>query len=181
MKRAPALIPLSREHHTALVLCLRIEREVPDASEVEIRSVYDALIAFWLRGLLPHFRTENECLLARLVRHVPAEDEAITRTQRDHLRIEALVAKMRDDPELEARRQALLDFALSLRGHIRWEEEILFAATEAQLTDREMSALSDDVRERVGDGEAGAREVWPALFRREETGSGEDRQLNADE
>jgi hypothetical protein len=166
VKRANALVPLSREHHTALVLCLRIEREVPDADEGGIRAVFDDLISFWARGLLPHFRAENECLLARLVRHVSPEDELVSRTQRDHLHIEALVARMRDEPDLTARRRILKEFGDSLRTHIRWEEDILFGATEQQLTPDEMAALGQDIVERVGDGETGARDVWPAVMNR---------------
>ena len=165
MKRSTALIPLSREHHTALVLCLRIEREVPGFGDEVLRDVYNDLISFWARGLLPHFRAENECLLARLVRHVPMDDELIERTNRDHLSIESLVATMRDTADTELRRQALLDFAATLRTHIRWEEDTLFAATEERLSADEMMALADDVTERVGTGEACALDVWPAVMK----------------
>ena len=167
MKRSDALVPLSREHHTALVLCLRIEREVPAAGEAGLRDLYNDLISFWARGLLPHFRAESECLLARLVRHVPIDDELVQRTHRDHLSIEALVATMRDVPETESRRKAFLDFGATLRTHIRWEEDVLFAATEGRLTSDEMAALGADVTERVGTGEACALDVWPAVMRRE--------------
>jgi hemerythrin-like domain-containing protein len=167
MKRSDALIPLSREHHTALVLCLRIEREVPSANDDGLREVYNDLIAFWARGLLPHFRAENECLLARLVRHVPLDDDLVQRTHRDHLVIEALVATMRDVSDKETRRQALLDFGTKLRTHIRWEEDVLFAATETQLTTEELAALGDEVTERVGSGDACALDVWPAVMKRD--------------
>lgn len=160
MKRAPALVPLSREHNTALVLALRITREVPGGDASVVRAVYDDLISFWARGLLPHFRVENECLLARLVRHVPVEDELVRRTQRDHLSIEALVADMGDNADLDYRRGRLLEFAESLRTHIRWEEDVLFAATQEQLTRPEMDALGEDIRERVGEGHEGAHEVY---------------------
>ena len=160
MKRAPALVPLSREHNTALVLALRIKREVPGGDASVVRAVYDDLISFWARGLLPHFRVENECLLARLVRHVPVEDELVRRTQRDHLSIEALVADMGDNADLDYRRGRLLEFAESLRTHIRWEEDVLFAATQEQLTRPEMDALDEDIRERVGEGHQGTHEVY---------------------
>lgn len=167
MKRSAALVPLSREHHTALLLCLRIEREAPDADPPGIAAIYSDLIGFWARGLLPHFRAENECLLARLVRHVSPEDELVRRTQRDHLGIEALVASMRDTADAGVRRALLADFAAALRVHVRWEEDELFKATERSLTPAELSALGEDITERVGDGESNARDVWPALLDRE--------------
>jgi hypothetical protein len=152
VKRHPSLIPLSREHNTALVLALRIDREAPEADALGIAAIYDALISFWARGLLPHFRVENECLLARLIRHVEPDNQLIARTHRDHLGIEALVADIRDDPNVESRRGLLLAFAERLRTHIRWEEDTLFQSTQELLTDDEMSALGQDVTERVGDG-----------------------------
>ena len=164
-KRHDSLIPLSREHHSALVMALRIEREVPDADEQRLQEVYGTLIAFWAQGLLPHFRAENECLLARLVRHVGAEDDLVRRTQRDHLGIEALVALMHDTDDLEARRRLLLEFAGVIRAHIRWEEDMLFAETERLLSGEEIDALGADVSERVGDGNAWEHKVWPGFGR----------------
>lgn len=152
MKRHAALVPLSREHNTALVLALRIEREVPSADADGIDAIYGTLISFWARGLLPHFRAESECLLARLVRHVAADDEMVMRLHRDHLGIETLVAYMCDTADVEARRRLLLDFAEQLRKHIRWEEDVLFQATQETLTDPELAALGADVSERVGEG-----------------------------
>jgi len=165
VKRHSALVPLSREHHTALFLALRIEREVPEGDLDGINAVYADLIGFWARGLLPHFRAEGECLLARLVRHVPKDDPIVNRFHRDHLAIEALVARMRDVHDLTDRRAALQEFAAELRSHIRWEEDVLFEKTQASLSDEELASLGKDVVERVGDGETGAEDVWPAMMK----------------
>ncbi len=166
-RRHDSLIPLSREHHSALVMAMRIDREVPDADEAGVRGVYDALIAFWAQGLLPHFRAENECLLARLVRHVDVESELVRRTERDHLGMEALVARMRDTDDLEVHRELLLEFAKTIRAHIRWEEDVLFNETERLLTEAEIAALGADVADRVGDGNAWEGKVWPGMGREE--------------
>lgn len=164
-RRHDSLIPLSREHHSALVLALRIEREVADGDEAAVRAVYDTLISFWAQGLLPHFRAENECLLARLVRHVEPEHELVRRTHQDHLAIEALVASMRDTDDLAVRKGLLLDFAAKMRTHIRWEEDVLFSESEELLTADELARLGNDVTERVGDGNAWEHRVWPGWGR----------------
>lgn len=148
MKREPALVPLARDHTQGLMMALRIERELPSADEGALRLLYNDLIGFWARGLLPHFRAENECLLARLVRHVEPEDELVGRTQRDHLGLEALVATMRDTDELEARREALQRFGEWLREHIHWEDNVLFTETERLLERGEMTALGEEIEER---------------------------------
>ena len=164
-RRHDSLIPLSREHHSALVMALRIDREIPDGDEAGVRGVYDVLIAFWAQGLLPHFRAETECLLARLVRHVDVDDELVRRTERDHLGMAALVARMRDTDDLQARRELLLEFAKTIRAHIRWEEDVLFAETERLLTAPEIAALGAEVAERVGDGNALECMIWPGTGR----------------
>lgn len=148
MKRDPALVPLAREHTQGLMMALRIERELPDADEAGVRLLYNDLISYWARGLLPHFRTENECLLARLVRHVEPDDELVRRTQRDHLGLEGLVATMRDTKDLEARREALRRFGAWLREHIRWEDNVLFTETERLLERGELTALGGEIEER---------------------------------
>jgi hypothetical protein len=148
MKRDDRLRMLSWDHHHGLVMSLRIERELPDADADALAALYSDLVAFWSAGLLPHFRTENECLLARLVRHLPTSDEAIRKTQTDHLSLEALVVTMRDTESDDVRRSALAEFGASLKAHIRWEESVLFETTQQQLTEPEMDALGAYINER---------------------------------
>lgn len=166
-RRHDSLIPLSREHHSALVMAMRIDREIPDADEAGVRDVYNTLMAFWEQGLLPHFRAEGECLLARLVCHVDAEDEMVRRTNRDHVCMAALVVRMRDTPDVETQRKLLLEFAKTIRAHIRWEEAVLFNETERLLAESEIDALGADVVERVGDGNAWEAKVWQGMGREE--------------
>lgn len=149
MKRDARLVRLSREHTQALMLARHIAREGPAADPDGVAAMYANVIAFWAAGLLPHFSAEGECLLARLVRHVPIDDERVVRLQRDHLGIESLVATMRDAHDMEARRAALLAFAERLRVHVRWEEDTLFPATEALLEEEELDALGEDLAARL--------------------------------
>jgi hemerythrin-like domain-containing protein len=152
VKRDPRLVLLSREHTQALMLAQRIERTAPEATDGEVAQLYSTVIAYWSAGLIVHFNAESECLLARLVRHLPLDDERVVRLQRDHLSIEALVATMRDTDDAngtEARRDALLAFAARLRTHVRWEEETLFPVTQETLNSGELDALGADLAERL--------------------------------
>jgi hypothetical protein len=155
VKRDPRLIRLSREHTQALLLAQRLSRDIPEATEEQTAALYSQLIAFWSAGLLPHFRAEGECLLARLVRHLPHDDALVERLHRDHLTLEALVATMRDarqsgDPlVLSLSKDALLDFAEVIRTHVRWEEETLFPTTEELLAPPELDALATDLEARL--------------------------------
>ena len=135
MKRDSRITKLSWDHHHGLVMALRIQRELPGSGDEAAAALYSDLLAFWTAGLLPHFRVEQECLLARLVRHVGAENHAVRRTGDDHLAMEALVADMRDAPNIGARRQVLAKFGEALREHIRWEEAVLFDVAQERLTE----------------------------------------------
>ena len=128
---------------------MRIAREVSEASEAQLAGLYSDLLAFWASGLLPHFRVEQECLLARLVRSVGVGHETIQRTQDDHLSLESLVVTMRETSDLGTRRDALARFGASLRDHIRWEEAVLFEVTQQTLTGAEMDALGTDISEQL--------------------------------
>lgn len=132
----------------------RIAKELPEADEEAISSLYSDLLAFWSAGLLPHFRVEGECLLARLVRYVPHADGTVERTTRDHLDMAAMVATMRDTNDLQVRREELAKFGQLLGNHIRWEERVLFEVTQKQLTDPEMDALEVEIEEYIPEVEA---------------------------
>ena len=145
VKRAPELVPLSWDHHHGLVLARRIRQEV-DSSPDAVSRLYSDLLAFWAAGLLPHFRVEGECLLARLLRHTGEDAPDVQRVLDDHLGLAALVATMRDTTDPAVRRDALRRFGGRLHDHIRWEEEVLFERTQRQLSAGEMAALGADIR-----------------------------------
>ena len=149
MQRDRRLMRLSEEHHHGLVFALRLERELPSAGDTELAALYADLLRFWVRGLLPHFHTESECLLTRLVRHVPPEEERVRRLQRDHFAMETLVARMRDATAIGERRDALASFGDSLRAHIRWEERELFELAQQQLTEAELDATGREIEARL--------------------------------
>jgi hypothetical protein len=147
VKRDPNLVCLSREHHDGLVLCLRINRELPDADAAALDALYRDLDDFWEQALLRHFRAESECLLARLIRHVAVDDPMVERLSADHLRLAALVADMRDKPD--KRPAAIQAFGRLLREHIKWEEEQLFEITQRRLAKRELEALGRELDTRL--------------------------------
>ena len=149
MERDPRLRRLSEEHHHGLAFALRIERELPGADDAALGELYADLLRFWSRGLLPHFHTESECLLARLMRHTGPDDRRVRRLLRDHVGMEALVALMRDRPGARERREALMLFGESLRSHIRWEERTFFETLQETMTDEELDAAGAEIEERL--------------------------------
>lgn len=149
MQRDPRLILLSREHHHALVMSLRIERELPGASVTEMGALYSDLLRFWSAGLLPHFSAENECMLARIAKRDDPGLKHAGRLQRDHREIEDLVEAMRVARTADDRRVALERFGIQLRDHIRWEERELFDWMQRMLSTDDMDAIGAYLEEHL--------------------------------
>jgi hypothetical protein len=130
------------------MLAQRIER-LPDDDGTAVDETYSIVVSFWAAGLLPHFTAEQDCLLARLLRHVDSSDPRAQRLRTDHAYIESLVTTMRATADSSVRRNALDEFAERLRNHVRWEEDTLFEATERLLSEDELNALDAELAARL--------------------------------
>lgn len=115
MKRSPALIHFSREHHPALVLAKRIQR----AADSEFAALQPS-IAF-LAALEKHF-VEEETQFAPTL---PALPQLAERFRDDHTALRALMHRLH-----KGELAALAEFAQRLEAHVRFEERELFPALE---------------------------------------------------
>ena len=149
MKRDASLIRLSRDHQRGLALAKRIDDVLAGKDAVPLDQLEGETLDIWANGLVPHFRAECECLLARLARSVGAADALIERTQRDHVEAHAIVTSLREAPGDVNRREHLRALAALLREHIRWEEATLFEATQQHLHAEDLSHLGDDLAQRL--------------------------------
>lgn len=149
MKHDSALIRLSRDHQRGLALAQRLEREVPTADSDQLERLRLDTIDFWRNGLLPHFRAECECLLARLVRHAVPRDDLISRTEHDHLLVHSLLAALRDAGRSDSARGTLQELGNLLREHIRWEESVLFEVAQTALDATELAVLGLELADRL--------------------------------
>jgi hemerythrin-like domain-containing protein len=124
VKRAAALVPLSREHHEALVLARRAcDPARPDAEPMRLR---EHILRRWTEHFEPHFATEEEVLFAALAAAGAREDAAEALRQHAHLR--GLVAQLRRGDAA-----ALPAWGDALRAHVQWEERELFPRAERLL------------------------------------------------
>ena len=152
MQRDSRLLVLSQRHLQALALVHRIEGELIGADD-SLAGLYADLLDFWWTRLLPLFRAESECLLARLIRVVPPEHQAVIRAQTEHLYLEALVATMRDTREAATRRDAIRRFGETLGRHLRWEQDVLFNFAEAELSQGDLDMVAQDLAAYLPDSE----------------------------
>ena len=146
MLRNKNLIPLSRQHHHALALCVRLDRSIQagdvdlEAWQAEIQQQFESEIAV-------HFAAEEEVLfpaaanfpdMQTLVQELVAE-HAVLRNYFAH-------ASAR---ELDA--QNLAYFGDKLAQHIRKEERQLFEAMQRVMTSKQMEALGAALDEALKD------------------------------
>ena len=161
MRRHRALIPLSHDHHEALVAARRLRR---GADAPEPNAAAAAFLAFFAASAVPHFREEEELLFPHVVDAVEAR-ELVLQALLEHQRLHAAAAKLR---ELVAQGNAELavagrmrELATLLESHVRLEERRLFPLIETLLPEETLTALADDRRSEgqrsgVGDGVGGA-------------------------
>ena len=121
MKRHPALIPLSHEHHHTLALCTRILRHPETDHSADINEHYI--------DLEKHF-VHEETMFAPHWQNIPVAMRE--RFEAEHAKLRSMMA----NPEYlnEAWNK---DFAVTLRDHARFEERELFPAVEPFLPEPE--------------------------------------------
>src|SRR5437870_1701179 len=95
-RRHDSLVPLSREHHYALMLCLRIHRGIEAHHEDLgwLRAKSKQAIRFFETDLVLHFKAEEEVLFPAM-RGFPSARELINLLEREHRELESLIERLR--------------------------------------------------------------------------------------
>jgi len=135
MPRHSNLIPLSHDHHEALLIALRLKKGGPTSQHdhlwsTELPKQLHSLQLFFERELLPHFKIEEEILFPvalSLEELQPLVQSLLAQHQQMREKISALFLITDDDLV----KKELADFGLLLESHIRTEERELFPKLEA--------------------------------------------------
>ena len=124
MKRHNALTPLSREHHSALILAQLLKKDAPVykglPSDLEGKAAY--ALNMYTTILQKHFLKEEEILSKVKKYHAEIEiigDEIIA----EHIELKIGFLSLAKTDELV---NALNNLGVALEKHIRKEERILF-------------------------------------------------------
>jgi hemerythrin-like domain-containing protein len=139
MKRHPALQPLSRDHHVALVTPQRLRR----AGAAEAVAARDAFLEFWREHGAKHFRVEEDVLLPVFAVHADPDAECVARMLMDHVRIRAAALQL--EPEGEPAVAALHELGTMLERHVRLEEREVFPMIEDALPPEAAARLVEAV------------------------------------
>lgn len=139
MKRHPALVPLSHEHHNALLAARRLRRGA-DGADPEADAA--AFLAFFAEEAVPHFRDEEEVLFPQVAGRVEAQ-ELILEVLLQHQRLHALAAELTDQlADGEVDRDLMRTVAELLESHTRLEERRLFPLIEQLVPDERLDRLA---------------------------------------
>ncbi len=133
MKRHESLIPLSRDHHTALLCCWKIREAIKKGVTPERISLY--VDYFFNQHLLAHFHEEETLVFCH------NEGELINKARTDHQELIALATRIKKDRSNEM----LLQFADLLDNHIRFEERILFPYLESLLPKEKLKQITKQI------------------------------------
>ncbi len=135
MKRHPSLRKFSDDHHGGLVQARRLRQAAEEWESP--REAARAFLHFWREDTSPHFREEEEVLLAVYARHGgDLEAEPIREMVTDHARIRGLVMTLiEEDRSDEVSPDTLRGIGERLESHIRLEERRVFPFMEANLSE----------------------------------------------
>jgi hemerythrin len=125
VKRHPALVPFSRDHHHGLVQA-RWLRLAADGDEKERRAAATAFVEFFERETERHFAEEEERVFP-----LAAGNPVVAGALRQHDQLRRTVRRLRREHDAGLLR-ATADL---LSDNIRLEERRLFPVVEARLPD----------------------------------------------
>jgi hemerythrin-like domain-containing protein len=139
MKRHPALVPLSRDHHHALVIARRLRHATTQTASETARAFLD----HWDAEQQQHFRLEEELLLPAYAAHGPPDHPTVIRMLLDHMLIRRDADQLASTPPLEL----LHNLGARLAAHVELEEHELFPLIEKTIPEPELNALGDRLRD----------------------------------
>lgn len=131
-RRHDSLIPLSREHQYALMLCLRIHRGLieHDSDKTWLQMKAGHAVRFFEGELVTHFQAEEEVLFPAM-RELSGAPRIIDELLAEHEQIRQFIGQL-EEIELSSLASTLKEFADTLEAHIRKEERELFPIYEQQ-------------------------------------------------
>jgi iron-sulfur cluster repair protein YtfE (RIC family) len=138
MKRHPALVPLSHDHHPVLVIAQQLRRATTETA-TELAGVF---LAAWESEEKQHFRLEEELLLPAYAEHGDPGHPAVTRMLQDHMLIRRDATRLGNEPSLEL----LHELGSRLADHVHLEERELFPLIEETIPEPELEALGERLR-----------------------------------
>jgi len=142
VKRHPALVGLSDDHHHELVQARRLLEAAGGDADGRLRAGASYVDVFF-RDTVEHFRREEETVLPLYARQPSADAALLERIRREHMELHGLARALRavvaaDDVSIET----LEALGSLLRAHVRLEERELFEDVQRVVPAAELDRLS---------------------------------------
>ena len=138
MKRSGALTPLSRDHHTALAIALRLRRAQSPADDRQ------AFLQFFDQEGRVHFAIEEDVLLPAVSDVLPATDADIRRMLQEHAQIRERAVLLSSEHGASA--GSLCELGELLASHVRHEERTVFPRIESLLGEDRLADLQEQLQ-----------------------------------
>ncbi|HJV20017.1 MAG TPA: hemerythrin domain-containing protein [Sediminibacterium sp.] len=151
IKRHPAIVSFSKDHHFGLLLIWKIRQGF--TRSIPAKRISNYVLYFFKEDLANHFQEEETLLFGRL----PFEDPLRKKAETDHVFIYSLIRDIENNPSDEV----LLNlFANELEKHIRFEERDLFNHIQEVLGADELL----EIAQRFSGSRHDIDEQWPDIF-----------------
>ncbi len=146
MSRDARLARLSRDHHHALTLALRIQRELPDSEPRDAAALLRDALRYWDEALTPHLAVEARALHPLLAARQDGGLQLAGRAQREQRELQDLAFEVKG-ANVATRTGILARFGAALAAHIRWEERELLEWAQAHLDAADLDGVAAAVAE----------------------------------
>ena len=147
LKRDPALVPLSRDHHFTLRHALWLRRASAASDLRAAVPVARDYLVFHRDELTPHMGDEESIVFPAFAEFDPAGTE---RLRSEHRQIDSLTARLGsaldagDDP-----RGSMAEIASLLDDHVRYEERAYFMVLQERLPASVLRAIGEAIAQRA--------------------------------
>jgi hypothetical protein len=139
MKRHRSLVPLSHDHHDALVQARRLQAA---GTSSDPDTVARCFLRFFAKETVQHFREEEE-LVFPAVLDCPAAREPLVQALLEHERLYALTKLLREALDTGRSTTPIMqEIGQLLVAHVRHEERCLFPLIEGLLDDSTLAAIA---------------------------------------
>jgi hypothetical protein len=138
-RRHESLIPLSHEHHDALLLAWRLRTGDLSKREPQLRGKH--VSAFFDYRLINHLKLEEELLFPAIGPVLCVEASLIDLLLGDHRELRAKVASIKAGAH-----DQVDSFCALLERHIRTEERQLFVLAQNRMKPGEMAELGRQIK-----------------------------------
>ena len=133
IKRNPAIVEFSKDHHFALLLVWKIGEGFK--KEIEPKRMADYIVHSFDIEMNPHFIAEEKFLFSKL----PADHLLRLKAEKDHKEMRRMILEMQSNPNV----QLLQEFSELLKQHIRFEERDLFNLLQEIIPEAELVEIGE--------------------------------------